>query len=660
MKNPAATERGSQTRVPTVAEVCERHVATITDARTASTYRARLRSVIAGYGEMATPAALRKLGEIEADLAAESAAVAAHKAVILFKAAARAAGFELLTLIAASELHGVALESLRTLAGEGRIHQCYRRRHGRGDSILFDPDELAEDLRGLERCREPGCDRAGTGPSGFCGEHFGQAGRQGARDKEDRILAAERDWWTVVEAARRAGVAHTMILAAIGRGELPSVKDGRYRQVPKAGLAAWRRARQPGKPKPTPEQRQARRSEIADLWERGYRKPGELAGELRVSKHTVRNDLDALGLHRAGKGRRARRLPPGPRAARAGRVVDRYRAFSSYRDIERDEDVSPTEIARILKDAGVTPRPKRRQPKHPPAGPRPCEWCGETFTPKNGASDVRAGRPKPRRFCTDDHARQWREAQGAAALAARGLLSTAQAGEEIGLGAHRVIDLLEAGKLDGERVSYLGAKRPLHGVARASIQLYLRRVGVSLAEDADGRRVAPLRPELAIARAERDGNVARLMEQSALTREEAHGVIRGRVKRRRQKLAQHAKGPRPNRPAAHHLRWLEGFDALAEERSDHSEKLELGVVDRRDDERYDEADGWATRSDFDLAKEIAQRDWREHPEDWPRDGYRAAAGDPERMHPRQVPHAGKWVLKTIKRLQKQGTEKQPR
>lgn len=650
MTNPAARERGSQATVATVSEVCERHLAVLPDPRTVGTYRSRLRPMIVRYGGLPAPDALRKLDDIETELTDELGPAAAHKAVILLKAAARAAGFELLTLIAAAKLEHIAVSSLRALVDEERVRCCYRRTHGSGETLLFDRDQLGEDLRQLERCCEPGCDRPGTGPSGYCGEHFGQGGRRGAAEKEDRTLAARRDWWTVVEAARRAGVAHSTILNALSRGELASDLVGRHRRVPKQALDDWRRARRPPAPKLTSEQRAERRRELAELWEQGERRPGALADKLGVSKPTIYTDMEALGLERPGRGRQARTLPREAREARAAEVIDRYARGESYAQIEDSGLVSATEVGRILRGAGVVPRPQRRQSKYPAAAERKCEWCETAFTPPFPAVDVRGGKPKPQRFCTDQCAREWRKAQGPKALERRGLLGVRAAAQQSAAEERFISGLIGRDLLDTESVEFPGMIRPVHGIAPAELKGALR----AWALGGDGRRKATLNPAYAIARAERSGRIDRMMAERGETREEALDIVRGRIERWRRELGRHAKGPRPKLgPSERDLRWLGEMIELRETRAYHQQRLELGLVDEQDGVSYDEALQGAARTECSLALEIAERDWRERPgENFPRDGYPPARENPAAMHPRVHRPAAKLVLRAVQRTEK--------
>lgn len=664
MKNPAAHKPGSQPRVQTVSQVCERHVADQPNACTASTYRSRLRPLLARYGELAASDALAALGEAERELTAQCGAGPAHKAVTLLKAALRDAGYELFTLVEASRHHHVAVPSLRELVKSERVRCRDRRPHGRAESILFDSEELADDLAELPSCLAEGCQAAGTGPSGYCGEHFDQGGRRGAARVEAELLTGKRDWYTVGEAARRLRESGMTTSTRIERGELPSERVGRHRRIPRDAVKQLRKqlAKKPRrKPRPTAVQTAARRDQLRGLWPQPkYKdKPGALAAKLGVSKSTVYRDLEALSIERPGKGRQLRRLTAEKRKRREQQAVELYGSGYSLAEVSGQIGSCATQVRRDLEAAGAEIRPKRRQPKYTAPAERLCEWCREPFTPEFPAFDIRDGQPKPRRFCGDPCARDWRAAQPEIALQKRGLLSIKTAGEKSGVGESFVVTLINRGLLHTERIEYTAMLRPAHGITPAELKRALREWGLN----GDGRRAAGLNADYAIARAERSGTIEHMVAKLGITSQEAHDVIRGRVQRRRQALARHSKGPRsaPG-PRSRDLRWVGQFLELRAEVAYHQQQLDLKLVDEHDGERYQEALEGAKRSDYSLAMEIAECDWRERPgENFRRDEYPPQADSPERMRADMRRQAGQKVLKATqkatKALQSARTEK---
>jgi transposase len=564
-----------------------------------------------------------------------------------------------LTLVAAGRRFGVAVESLRILADSGRVRCLERRTHGRGVSVTFSAAQLSDDLDGLPQCRAPSCDRPGTGPSGYCGEHFSQGGRERARDAEDDLFASKRDWWSVTEATNRAGgrVSRTRIQQAAERGEFPSEKVGRIRRIPRQPFLAWLKAQPRGPSKPSRDESEALGQRVVELFGEGLA-IGEIAKKVGHSRQAVSAWLDRAGIERPGRGRGSRKLPPDERSIREQRAAELYGGGMSSRDVAQEVGSSQSQVLRDLRDVDEEIRPPGSHPKYPEPVERACAWCGRTFKPKYGSWDTRGGQPKPRRFHNDECAHAWRAAQARAALKAGEtgeLYSTEKAGEELGLGAHRVLDLIDRGHLRSERLTYPGMLRPVNGIAPAEIRRFMREWALG----GDGRRAAALDPDVAVARAERDGRIDRLIGKVGFSRDDARQWIRDRAERRRGDLAQRRKGPPPAGPSARAKRWAARYRELAQEREYHRDQLKLGAVDPGDGARYEEAIAGKRRSDRSLARQIAVEDWTSHPEDWDRDDYPAAPRDPAAMHPDWLRLAEDLVRSSLKRLQTAGTQKHP-
>ena len=657
MKNPAALERGSRPRVATVAEACERHIAAQSDPRTASTYRSRLRPLMLRRGDLAAPEALASLDDLERDLACEVGPERAHKAVTLVRAALREEGFELLTLIDAAAQHNIAIPSLRDLVDGGHVRCRYRRRHGRGESLLFDPDELAEDLERLPRCHEPGCDAPATGTSGHCGEHFAQGGRERAREAERRLLDnPERDWMTAKEATQESGLSPVTVNSAIkagdrameaGRvpdpqaGELRSTKEGRLRRINRTDYDAWLAAR-PGNrarmgPRLSPDTLTARREQAQGRTVKGDSR-AEIAEDWAVCRTTISNDLDAMGVERPGKGRQSRRLPPEQRAECVQQELELYREGHTHAEIAPVVGRSATQIARDLRAAGVVARPAAPRCSRPAPEERRCELCGDSFAPEFPSHDAR-------RFCCDEHRREARALAVKDALDDRGLLGTDELGLP-GIGRHQALVHINAGRLKAELVLVSGSLGPAYGVRPEDRDEFARK----FAREGDGRRRVFEDPEQLLGRRERDGTIARLVA-SGHSLDEVHAIVRAEAKRRRDYFARYRRTGRPRRGAASpsHVRWLERFDELCDERDYHRQRIEQGWVDTRDGPAYDEADAARRASDFSLAAQVFREDWLEHPECWR--GYPPAPDDPGRPHPKWERQAADTILRAIKRLQ---------
>jgi excisionase family DNA binding protein len=641
---------GAEAGVVTVAAACGTHAAAQDKPATRATYRSRLRPVTDRWGAVTAAEAVAGLTEIQGELTAALGEERARKTLVLLKKALTRAGHDpaagLIGLVAARDEHHVAIASLQALVDLGKIRHREKRPHGRGTSILFDRAELAVDLAALPHCLATACEKPGTGATGYCGDHFGEAGRERAAIAERELLGpSEREWYIAEEAAAAAPCSRTLVLEAIVDRTLPAVKVGRHWHIPRRDLHEWAGRLAPAveRQRPTADEIAIQREQVRHLHEKKKLERGVIARKLGISRATVNRRLDELGAERPGRGRSSGRIPPAERAHHEQRVVDLYQQGKSYGDIAADEDVSysATQVGRILKSAGVEIRPPGRQPKYTPPDERRCEWCRQPFVPPFPASDTRSGEPRPMRFDSDICAREWRTAQGKAALAARGLLSTGTVAREIGVGQRRVWDLIKRGFLASERVAYPGMLRPAHGVAPEELKRFLR----EWACGGDGRREAPLDPVKAVAAAERRGTIARSVSELNLTPEEARDVIRGQVQRRRRALAQRRKGRKPaSAPPARVLRWAERFEHF---------RAELADLYRENPEQLDGAPPTAWQAYL----AVAEEDWREYPVDWPRDRYPPAPRDgldpygPEELDRKTARPAANRVMRAIKRLQ---------
>lgn len=637
-------------KVTTVAEVCDRHIAAVPNPRTAATYRTRLRPLTRRYGARPAREALLTIAEIENELAAEHEPQAAHKAVILLKAALAGAGFELLTLVAAAAQHKLAVKSLRALADDGRVRCPYRRTHGRGESLLFDPVELADDLARLPRCLAEDCEKAGTGSTGYCGEHFGEGGRRAARQLEANTLGTERNWYARGEAADAAPCARDTIRKAIDAGELNATKVGRHLRIVKTELHKWAKGLPPaadrrfGVSKPTAEERAERRGAVKALHDRLSQR--EIAEKLKVSTGTVRGDLNKLEVPRDGQGRPSGRLAPAERELRKQRTAELYQAGNSEREVvpaleQLGIESSPTQVARDLKELGIERRRTGGQPKGPPPKERTCKGCGQPFTPRFPSHNDRV-------YC--DSCEDWkatRVEKGAEAVKALGLRTTEEAAAELLVGKHRVIDLIRVGPPKGlaaQRVAYPGMLHPLYGVHPDEIARYKRNLAKATTAatrgTGDKRLLTPLSPEYAVAKAEKDGRVAQLAGQRSITTEEAREEFRAQAERRKRDIGRHAGGRAGGKgPPDHHFRWR----GRLEER--HAELLDAHEVRETLKLTSDRAP-----SRLAAAKEVAGEDWQDHPEPWTRETWRPDRTDPRSLDPRQSNDAGKRLLKAVDRL----------
>jgi hypothetical protein len=452
--------------------VFECHVEAQRNPATRRTYASRLRPILAHLGDLpADTLTASAITNLEARLAEDLGAVPARKAVTLARAALRRAGCQLtpedtLTLVTAARRFGVGVESLRAMADSGLVRHLQRRAHGRGESITFSARQLEADIAALPRCHSPLCSRPGTGPSGYCGEHFGEGGRRAARRAEGEILGGERGWLNLDEAVAQAGCASETLRKALLGGEIPGAERvGRHWRIPDAPFRDWKNnlplARVTGRRR-SPGVRARDDASIATLHSRGE-SVGRIADRVGVSRPTVRETLDRLGLEREHRDHISRRLEADERAKRRTRTAELYEAGHSHRDIADLNHSSPSQVRRDLAAAGVVMRDPKRPAKYPAPQPRRCEHCGVEFTPRFPSFDA-AG---PRRFHRPRCEQDWRVEQRRRALAARGLLDTAAAAEALGVGEHQVIVYIKNGQLDAERVDRAPSDAASHRYARS-------------------------------------------------------------------------------------------------------------------------------------------------------------------------------------------------
>lgn len=542
------------------------------------------------------------------------------------------------TLIQAAKKHGLHYRSLRDLVDAGDVRCVERRRHGNGESIVFDDEQLREDLEKLPTCRARGCGARAAGTNGYCSEHFGQSGREAAHRAEDELLASARDWYTPREATSVAHCSLATIHSAIATGEFASERVGRHRRIPKVMLEQWAaaapRGQKPGKRsrKPSAAELAQRREDVAALHGDGCG-PGAIAKRLGWSKATINADLDALELERPGRGRRAEKMPPDERTVRRTRAGELYGVGRSIREIAGELGSSPTQIRRDLGELGVAIRPARRPAKYPEPLERLCVGCGEAFTPLFPSHGEQ-------RFCCKEHALEARAKATRDALDERGLLSTRELAERWpGIGAHQVAVHVAEGRLDAEVVAVPGALRPVFGVTPEAADRFER----EWARGGDGRRRVMEDPEQMLARRERDGTIERHVDRG-LTREQARELVRGDALRRRQRFARRRRGRvRSTRPSERDLLWLGRVEQLlAEQTADYEQRVEHGLGDHAE-----------KPSRWRVALTVAEEDWQQHRARWP--DYPASPDDLDALDRRFARPAADRVFKAVeraKRLQK--------
>jgi excisionase family DNA binding protein len=527
-----------------------------------------------------------------------------------------------------------------------RIRHIERRRHGRGLQYLVRLDELRVDLERLPRCPIPGCEEPGLGKSGHCGAHFAAGGRERARLLERSQLKAPRDWLTLTQAAMEAGRPRTTLKNSIDRGELSAERIGRHLRIRRSELVVWL-AEHPTparSQRPTPAQR-ARNLERT----RGYHAAGlqvhEIADRLDVSAFTARRYLDELGLPRPGAGRKARRLAAPERAARQAAAAELYRGGASLRQVAAQVLSSPTQVRRDLASAQVETRPTGRQAKYPEPTERDCLRCGRSFTPQFPAQDTRAGETYPRRYCTDECARAARREARQDALDA--LLGVPEAAARLGVGERRVWTLIARGLLAARMVAYEGQLRPAWGIEERELARF-ERAWVRGAGHDDGRRLLWRNPDRAVAQLERMGVLTRKALREGSSLDDVRTLEHARLAARAKRLTGRGRGRKPSDgPPRHWLVWQAKYDEL---------KLELDAAYLQDPAAF--ANRPPSREYICLA--VAEWDWLNCPDRWPRDAYPPHRFDEGSLAPRAQSAASDTVrraLDRLKRLQNAGTVK---
>lgn len=223
-------------------------------------------------------------------------------------------------------------------------------------------------------------------------------------------------------------------------------------------------------------------------------------------------------------------------------------------------------------------------------------------------------------------------------MAEQGRLSVGQAAERLGVSPHRVHDYITEGWLGAEEVTVAGALRPVFAIRPEELERFER----EWARGRDPRR------EFWFS----DRAIGRLLDLgyrekwagAGLSEQDVRGVVGSRIKARRDRRAKLRRGRPRQGIAPHHWRWAELYEQASDELEEaHRIAAEVGLAD--------EPPGW-----WQFVGAVAERDWREHPEDWPRSDYPAARGDEHALDPAFEQAARARVSQALKRLQNARTE----
>ncbi len=264
---------------------------------------------------------------------------------------------------------------------------------------------------------------------------------------------------------------------------------------------------------------------------------------------------------------------------------------------------------------------------HPKADERTCETCGERFTPQDGQA-ARGGGRFCKRACyfaspeAKEHAREGglRATELVAAELARlkadgDLLDTPEVAAKYGVQPASVFAYVHDGLLMARAVDVGGQRHYLY--ERDEVE----RLRKSWRREGDGRRKQCLDPDHVVKVWRARGWLTRFAERREMSEADAEVVVRARVRQRRKLLPPASGRKNATGPSERHLRWKAMLkEAKRELEEDHRLQTELG---------HDEP----APTLWDAFKAVAEHDWADHPEDWPRSNYPPARGDPGALHP---------------------------
>ena len=215
------------------------------------------------------------------------------------------------------------------------------------------------------------------------------------------------------------------------------------------------------------------------------------------------------------------------------------------------------------------------------------------------------------------------------------------AAEQLGVSERRVLEYIDEGRLQAKAVSPSGALRAAYAIRSEELGRFERSWG----REGDRRRKHWLDKAEAIEHLAAFGHIDRLAKELAVSEDVARAVVAQRIAQRRRRFGRYRGGRPRQRPAGHHLRWQRLFSEL---------RAELELEYQRDVAIGLEPEGKPTQ--WRVISAVAQRDWAEHPQDWPRTNYPASARDASSLDPGVARAAADRVATALKRLQNAQTE----
>jgi hypothetical protein len=215
-----------------------------------------------------------------------------------------------------------------------------------------------------------------------------------------------------------------------------------------------------------------------------------------------------------------------------------------------------------------------------------------------------------------------------------GLLGISEIAAELRVSEGMARAYIRFGELEGEVRVFDGLRvyfAPREAV-REFKRSYARSVGS--ADKAGSSRRAWLDADSVVERYRALGWLGRRAKQHGLSEDQAELLVRAEVRERRALILRHARGRKPlTGPSAHHVEWAREFEATKDE---FERDFELGARPR-------------PPTNWEVALDVAERDWRAHPERWR--WYVSDPSDPSRLDPTSRRGAADRLLKAIKALQ---------
>ncbi len=493
--------------------------------------------------------------------------------------------------------HHLAPKTLRRLVEVGAVRHVWKSTGSGGVTrYRLDRAQLKEDLAALLSCRLEGCCAMAPGASGYCATHRSLGARE--RTLATMGLDRERDWLALAEAARDTRWPRDRIRSAIESGELEATWSGLTWRIPRVSFMAWdaeqRRTEEVAAGKLTPRQ-------TAKLFRLDRHRLMKAAKAGRVRVHTsadrfffdpeeLRHDLESLQCHAEGCSAVA--------LGQSGHCMA-HRQLGRYDEATRQDREKAYETAcRLYRD-----------------GLPMTEIVEATGLGARAIQNAARARGLVMRIPGGMAPLLIRRKESA------GLLTTKDVAQDAWLTAvGTILFHVRSGRLAPAEV--MSCNRGAMLFAPQDVERFIRE---TVRASAHAR--AFLDPDRVVRIHDSSGRTKLLADELGVSLDDSRSILRGRAERRRHHLLPHRRGRRPKAgPSTVHQRWA----ALFEE-------------SRAEDDRKQD-------TDWDIVQAVAELDWQDHPEDWPRSSYPAAHSDPEALDPAFLRPAADRVRNGLKLL----------